>query len=671
KEISEIEIGDYVVHINSGIGRYEGLETISLQNVKYDCLKVAYSDDDVLFVPVENMDMLSRYGSAHDGVVLDKLGGSAWQSRKAKMKERLGIIADKLIDLASKRTLKKGELMPIPTGMYDEFVAKFPFVETEDQQTAINDIIDDLSSAKPMDRLICGDVGFGKTEVALRTAFIAVMNGFQVALVAPTTLLARQHYKVFTERFAGFPVKIGQLSRLVSAKNTKLVKDGLASGDVDIVVGTHGILAKSTKFNNLGLLIIDEEQHFGVSQKEALKEIKEDIHIISLSATPIPRTLQMSLSGVRDLSIIATPPVDRLAIRTFTLPYDGFIVKEALMRERFRGGQAYYVVPRVSDLDSVFKNLKNLVPDMRIAVAHGSVPAKELDEIMTDFTDGKYDILLATNIIESGIDVANANTMIVHRADMFGLSQLYQLRGRIGRGKTRAYCYLTTQAGKVLPTNSRKRLDVMQTLDSLGAGFSIASHDLDIRGAGNLLGDEQSGHIKEVGVELYQKMLEEAIAKQTTGKQETVEEEFIPTISIGISVYIPDNYIKDLSERLNFYRRISNIMSTQEADAISVEMVDRYGKLPEEVSNLLSILDLKILCRELRIEKIVANEKGLLITFFNNQFKHPEKLIGYMQKSMGLVRIRPDHKVAITKIFKTEHDKITGVKKILTEIKEL
>ncbi|MFL2659879.1 MAG: transcription-repair coupling factor [Alphaproteobacteria bacterium] len=671
QELSEIEVGDYVVHINSGIGRYEGLETIELNRIKYDCLKISYSGSDVLFVPVENMDALSRFGSAGEKVVLDKLGGYSWQARKAKTKERLGEMATKLIDLASKRKLKKSEIMPVPIGLYDEFVAEFPFTETKDQEDAIKDIIDDLASGIAMERLICGDVGFGKTEIALRATFIAVMNGFQVAIVAPTTLLARQHYKNFTERFKNFPVKIGHLSRLVSPKDTKLTKQGLQEGSVDIVVGTHGIFAKSTKYKNLGLLVIDEEQHFGVSQKETLKEMKKNVHIMSLSATPIPRTLQMSLSGVRDLSIIATPPIDRLTIRTFTMPYDGFIIKEAIMRERFRGGQVYYVVPRLSDLDIVFKNLKTLVPNMNIAVAHGSIPAKELDQIMTDFTDGKYDILLATNIIESGIDVQNANTMIVHRADMFGLSQLYQLRGRIGRGKIRAYCYLTTRSGKVLSNNSRKRLDVIQTIDSLGAGFNIASHDLNIRGAGNLLGDEQSGHIKEIGIELYQKMLQEAMEKQTNSDEDCQDLEFIPNISIGISIYIPDSYISGLSERLSFYRRLANVQQDKETDEIAIEMVDRYGKLPKELENLFFVVNLKTICRRIRVEKVILTEKGLLLSFYKNKFIAPEKLIEYMQNNMGLIRIRPDHKLEISKIWKTESDRLKGVKKILTEIEQL
>ena len=416
-------------------------------------------------------------------------------------------------------------------------------------------------------------------------------------------------------------------------------------------------------------MVVDEEQHFGVAQKEALKNIKENIHILSLSATPIPRTLQMALTGVRDLSIIATPPVDRLAIRTFVLPYDGVVIKEAIMRERFRGGQVLYVCPRVSDLEEISRRLKALVPDMRLAVAHGGLPATHLDTLMTDFVDGKYDILLATNIIESGIDIPTANTMIVHRSDMFGLGQLYQLRGRIGRGKVRAYCYLTTRQGHALNSASRKRLNVMQTLDSLGAGFQIASHDLDIRGAGNLLGDEQSGHIREVGVELYQKMLEEAVsALRDTGETSDSTHEFSPSISIGLSVLIPEHYVPDLSQRLAFYRRLGNIDTDGELDAIAVEMVDRFGKMPIEVENLLKTVDLKVLCRKVGVAKIEAGDKGAVLTFHKNTFSNPIKLIGYMQASFNTIRLRPDHKIVVARPWADVSTRLNGVKKVLNDL---
>ena len=670
-EASSIEIDDLVVHSSFGIGRYKGLEIISLHDTHHDCLKIMYDGGDVVYLPIENIDMLSRYGSDAESVQLDRLGGSGWKLRKAKMKDRVGIVAEKLIKLAAARAMKKADKFPVSSGLYDEFVARFPYMETDDQNSSINDILEDFEKGSPMDRLICGDVGFGKTEVALRATFVAVMNGVQVAIVAPTTLLARQHYKTFVERFEGFPVNIGYMSRLATAKQVKLTKEGLGKGTIDIVIGTHGVFAKSTKFSNLGFLVVDEEQHFGVAQKETLKNLKENIHVLSLSATPIPRTLQMALTGVRDLSIIATPPIDRLAIRTFVMPYDSVVIKESIMRERFRGGQVFYVCPRVSDLDEVSRRLKTLVPDMRIAIANGGLPAAQLDEMMTDFVDMKYDILLATNIIESGIDIPTANTMIVHRADMFGLGQLYQLRGRIGRGKVQAYCYLTTRVGRVLNPTSRKRLDVMQTLDSLGAGFQIASHDLDIRGAGNLLGDEQSGHIREVGVELYQRMLEEAVAslRESGLDGEGVDnEDFSPAISIGMSVLIPEHFISDLSQRLSFYRRLGNVKTDKEVDSIAVEMVDRFGKLPVEVNNLLKTVELKVLCRQSGIEKIDAGDKGAVITFYKNKVANPAQLIGYMQESLNTVRLRPDHKVVVARPWANVDARLQGVKKVLNDL---
>jgi len=511
-ELTSLEAGDLVVHVDHGVGRYEGLETIGVGGAPHDCLRVVYDGNDRLFVPVENMDVLSRYGAEDSAAQLDRLGGAGWQARKARVRERIKAIAGDLIKIAAERELRKGIPMPPPEGLFDEFAARFPYDETVDQRNAIDDVLVDLGSGRPMDRLVCGDVGFGKTEVALRAAFVAVMAGHQAAVVVPTTLLARQHYRTFAERFAGLPVKVAQISRLVAPKQVEEIRRGLSDGSVDIVVGTHALLGKSINFKSLGLLVVDEEQHFGVKQKERLKELRADVHVLTLTATPIPRTLQMALSGVREMSLIATPPVDRLAVRSFVLPYDPVVLREAIEREIFRGGQVYYVCPRIKDIPFVEERLKTLVPDAHIAVAHGQMPPSALEEVMSGFYDGKYQILLSTNIIESGLDIPTVNTIIIHRADMFGLAQLYQLRGRVGRSKTRAYAYLTIPSDRLLNATAERRLSVMQTLDSLGAGFTLASYDLDIRGAGNLLGEEQSGHIREVGIELYQQMLEEAVA---------------------------------------------------------------------------------------------------------------------------------------------------------------
>jgi transcription-repair coupling factor (superfamily II helicase) len=664
-ELSAIEAGDLVVHVEHGIGRYEGLETVKVDGAPHDCLRLSYAGGDRLFLPVENLEVLSRYGSEDTGVQLDKLGGVAWQARKARLKERVREIADGLIKIAAERALRKGEVFHPREGAYDEFAARFPFTETDDQLNAIEDVFADLASGKPMDRLVCGDVGFGKTEVAMRAAYLVAMTGKQVAIVVPTTLLARQHYRVFKERFEGLPIRVEQLSRLVTGKAATAVKDGIADGTVDIVVGTHALLAKSIKFRGLGLMVVDEEQHFGVQQKERLKQMRADVHVLTLTATPIPRTLQMALAGVREMSIIASPPVDRLAVRTFVLPYDPVVLREAIRRERYRGGQIFYVAPRVADLDRVRERIRDLTPNASIAVAHGQMPASELEQVMTEFVAGKYDILLSTNIVESGLDIPNANTMILHRSDMFGLAQLYQLRGRIGRGKRRAYCYLTLPPGKVLTESARRRLDVMQTLDSLGAGFTLASHDLDIRGAGNLVGEEQSGHIKEVGVELYQRMLEEAVAAARDHiAAEEIEETWTPTITIGIAVLIPEKYVPDLSVRLGLYRRLSDLKDRREIDAMAVELADRFGKMPEEVENLLEVVAIKQACKAAGIEKIDAGPKGAVVSFRGDDFANPAGLIGFIQKMAGSAKLRPDHKMVVMRPWTEPHRRLIGVRKV-------
>ncbi len=661
-EAAALDQGDLVVHLEHGIGRYDGLETLSILSAPHDCLRILYLNNDKLFVPVENIDILSRYGSENAKAQLDKLGGVAWQARKAKIKGRIKDIADKLLKIAAERELRKGDIITPPDGLYDEFCVNFPFVETEDQLQAVADILDDMASGRPMDRLICGDVGFGKTEVALRAAFVTALGGQQVAVVVPTTLLARQHFKNFCDRFNNMPVKIRQLSRLVKAKDATITKKGMADGTVDIIIGTHALLAKATQFKNLGLLIIDEEQHFGVTQKERLKQLKTNVHVLSLSATPIPRTLQMALSGVREMTIMATPPVDRLAIRTFILPYDPVVLREAIMREHYRGGQVFYVCPRVADLGRMRKKLKDLVPEIKIATAHGQMTPSELEDVMEAFMDGQYDLLLATNIIESGLDIPTANTMIMHRSDMYGLSQLYQLRGRIGRGKIRAYCYLTVPPGKILSPSAKKRLEVMQTLDSLGAGFSLASHDLDIRGAGILLGDKQSGHIKEVGVELYQRMLEEAVvAAKDDVMAITAEGIYSPIINIGCAVLIPEEYVSDLSVRFNLYRRISSLINLAEIDAFAVEIVDRFGALPDEDNNLLRVFRIKHLFKIANIEKLDAGPKGAVITFRNDKFPNPLGLIGLLQQQLGSIKLRPDQKLVIQRPWEELEKRMSGV----------
>lgn len=663
---SELSEGDLVVHVDHGIGRYDALVPIDVGGAPHDCLRILYDGNDKLFVPVENIDVLSRYGSEQSGVQLDRLGGAAWQARKAKLKQRIRDMAEHLIRVAAERQIKTAEIFVSPDGLYEEFAARFPYMETEDQLRSIHETIDDLASGRPMDRLICGDVGFGKTEVALRAAFVTAMTGAQVAVIVPTTLLARQHYRNFRVRFNGLPIRIAQLSRLVPSRQAAQVRQELGEGKIDIIIGTHALLAKSIQIPNLGLLIIDEEQHFGVAHKERLKQLKSDIHVLTMTATPIPRTLQMALTGVREMSLIATPPVDRLAVRTFVLPFDGVIVREAILRERYRGGQCFYVCPRLADIDRVAERLNKLVPEVKTIIAHGKLSPTELEEVMTAFSEGKYDVLLSTNIIESGIDMPSVNTLIIHRADMFGLGQLYQLRGRVGRGKVRGYAYLTLPPDRVLAVSAQRRLQVMQSLDSLGAGFTLASHDLDIRGAGNLLGEEQSGHIKEVGIELYQHLLEEAVATaRDEGGNETAADEWTPQIAIGTSVLIPESYIKDLSIRLNFYRRIATLTERDETDELAAEMIDRFGPLPSEVENLFEIVTLKAQCRKTGIEKIDVGPKGVVLSFHNNRFANPAGLVQLINQHLGTIKLRPDHKLIYFSSWETQSEKMNGIKMLM------
>ncbi len=645
-EATSLAPGDLVVHVDHGIGRFAGLQAIEAAGAPHDCLEIRYADDTKLFLPVENVDLLSRYGSEETNVELDRLGGGNWQARKARMKSRIREIAGELIKIAAERQLREAPRFAVGPGAYDEFCAGFPYEETDDQLAAIDATIKDLGSGRPMDRLICGDVGFGKTEVALRAAFMAAIGGKQVAVVVPTTLLARQHFKTFSERFRGFPVNVAQASRLVPNAELSKVKAGLADGSVDIVIGTHALLGKTIRFKDLGLLVVDEEQHFGVAHKEKLKTLRSEVHVLTLTATPIPRTLQLALTGVRDLSIIASPPVDRLAVRTFVSPFDPVTVREALLREKYRGGQAFYVCPRIEDLAGAKDFLDKNIPEIRVAVAHGQMPPTVLDDIMSAFYDGKYDVLLSTTIIESGLDIPTANTLIVHRADRFGLAQLYQLRGRVGRAKLRAYALLTLPTQQKITLQAERRLKVLQSLDTLGAGFQLASHDLDIRGAGNLLGEEQSGHIKEVGFELYQQMLEEAVMSLKAGITAPVADRWSPQITIGAALLIPEDYVADLSVRLALYRRLAEIEDEGEIESFAAELVDRFGKLPVEVEHLLQVVAIKALSRRANVERVEAGPKGIVLAFRDNIFANPDGLIAFIREQGSGVRMRNDPKNA-------------------------
>ncbi|MCX9148672.1 transcription-repair coupling factor [Erythrobacter sp. WG] len=666
-ELQALSQGDLVVHVEHGIGRYLGLEAIPVGQSQHDCVALEYAGGDKLFIPVENIDVLTRYGSSEQAVALDKLGGEAWQRRRAKLKERITAIAGELMQVAAARALRQAPALPADPQSLGQFTDRFPWSETEDQERAIADVLGDLESGRPMDRLVCGDVGFGKTEVALRAAFVAAMHGQQVAVVAPTTLLARQHYQNFAERFAGFPLKVGRLSRLVTAKEAAETREGLESGDMDLVVGTHAILSKSTKFKNLGLVIVDEEQRFGVTHKEKLKQLRADVHVLTLTATPIPRTLQMAMSGLRELSTIQTPPVDRLAVRTYVMEWDDMVMREALLREHHRGGQSFIVVPRISDMADVEDWLHKNVPEVKSVSAHGQMAPAEVEERMGAFYDRKYDVLLSTTIVESGLDIPSANTIIIHRADRFGLAQLYQLRGRVGRAKLRAYAYLTHEAGVALSEIAQKRLKVLGDLDTLGAGFQLASHDLDIRGAGNLLGDEQSGHIREVGFELYQAMLEEAILAAKAGEMglEKPRDKITPQITVDAPIMIPEDYVPDLAVRMALYRRLNQAEGQHEIESLAAEMIDRFGDLPQPTRNLIRLIEVKHQAIEACIAKIDVGAKGTLVTFHEDNFPDPAGLVAYVERlnegGKETAKLRPDMKLVINRAWGDPRSRLNGL----------
>lgn len=660
-EAGSMNPGDLIIHIDHGMGRYLGLKTLEVSGAPHDCLELQYAGEAKLFLPVENIELLSRYGSGGEGTVLDRLGGAAWQSRKAKAKGKLREMAAELIKIAAKRAMRTAEPLSMDDGAYNEFAARFPYAETDDQLSAIEDIMGDLKSGKPMDRLICGDVGFGKTEVALRAAFAVAMSGKQVAIIAPTTILSRQHFKTFAQRFKGWPVKVRQLSRLVSAKDAKEAKEELSAGQCEIVIGTHALLAKTIKFSDLGLVIVDEEQRFGVQHKERLKALRADVHVLTLTATPIPRTLQMSLSGIRDLSLIATPPIDRLAVRTYVMPFDEVSIRKALLRERYRAGQSYFVAPRIADIPRIEAFLRNAVPEVKYVIAHGQMAPEALEDIMTAFYDGEYDVLISTSIIESGIDIPSANTMIIYRADRFGLAQLYQMRGRVGRSKTRAYAYLTLPDEGVATNNALERLKVLQSLDELGAGFTLASRDLDMRGGGNPLGEEQSGHIKDLGVELYQHMLEEAVA-ELREDTDVSDQSWSPQVNVGVAILIPEKYIEDLNLRLATYRRISQIEDDTSSNALAAELIDRFGAIPEELDSLLKVMKIKRICRDAHVEKIDTGPRGIVMTMRHKDVKDPSIILNAITQNSGW-RLRPDQTILVTGNFQTPKSRLKATEK--------
>nr|CAX84069.1 Transcription-repair coupling factor [uncultured bacterium] len=641
---------DPVVHADHGVGRYGGLHSLEVGGIKNDFLLIHYAGSDKLYAPVENLDRVTKYVGG-DEVPLDKLGGVKWEKTKEKAKKKILEMAEELVRLQAVRQANQGFGFSTPDPLLQEFAAGFPFEETPDQTAAIEAVLEDMAKSRPMDRLVCGDVGFGKTEVALRAAFRAVMDGKQVAVLSPTTILTQQHFETFARRLAAYPITVEILSRFRTPAEQKKAVEMIAHGGVDIVVGTHRLLQKDVVFKDLGLLVVDEEQRFGVVHKERIKQMRATVDILTLTATPIPRTLHLAMSGLRDISIIATPPINRLAIRTFVLQYDRQKVREAVLREIYRGGQVFFVHNHVQDIDKMAVELTELVPEARIGVAHGQMREGRLEKIMLSFYRQEFNLLLCTTIIENGVDIPTANTIIIHRADRFGLAQLHQLRGRVGRSKHRAYAYLFIPHPQTLSEDALRRLEAIESMGELGAGFTLATHDMEIRGAGNILGEEQSGQIREVGFDLYNQMLKEAVDNLTAGNGHTPAtakpevEEFSPVINLHISTHIPEDYVPDVRQRLTLYKRIATLETADDIREMRAELTDRFGHLPESTSHLLRVMGLKQACRRIKILKIDAGPKGATLQFHATPNVNPEGIIALLQGSNGTIRLNHETQV--------------------------
>ncbi|HHF7283293.1 TPA: transcription-repair coupling factor [Haemophilus influenzae] len=635
RNLAELKIGQPVVHLDHGVGRYGGLVTLDTGGIKAEYLLLNYANESKLYVPVTSLHLISRYvGGSDESAPLHKLGNEAWAKSRQKAAEKIRDVAAELLDVYAQREAKKGFAFKYDREEFQQFSATFPFEETYDQEMAINAVISDMCQPKAMDRLVCGDVGFGKTEVAMRAAFLAVMNHKQVAVLVPTTLLAQQHYENFKDRFANLPVNVEVLSRFKTAKEQKQILENLAEGKVDILIGTHKLIQSDVKFNDLGLLIIDEEHRFGVGQKEKIKQLRANIDILTLTATPIPRTLNMAMNGIRDLSIISTPPARRLSIKTFVRQNDDLVVREAILREILRGGQVYYLHNDVASIENTAEKLTALVPEARVIVGHGQMRERELERVMSDFYHQRYNVLVCSTIIETGIDVPTANTIIIERADHFGLAQLHQLRGRVGRSHHQAYAYLLTPPPKMMTKDAERRLDALENLDNLGAGFILATHDLEIRGAGELLGNEQSGQIESIGFSLYMELLDAAVKALKEGREPSLEEltQQQADIELRVPALLPDDYLGDVNMRLSFYKRIAAAESKAELDELKVELIDRFGLLPDATKNLLQITELRLLVEPLNVVRIDAGTQGGFIEFSAKAQVNPDKFIQLIQK---------------------------------------
>jgi transcription-repair coupling factor (superfamily II helicase) len=664
KELSDLRVGAPVVHETYGVGRYVGLQTMDVAGYTGEFLVLEYADGDKLYVPVQSLHLVSRYtGAPADTAPLHKLGGDQWQKARRKAAQRIRDVAVELLDLYSRRAAREGASMQAAEADYRAFQAAFRFEETADQATAIDQVLADLKSGKPMDRVICGDVGFGKTEVALRAAFVAVQAGRQVAVLVPTTLLAQQHYTTFVDRFADWPVRVESLSRFRTNKEATAVIDGIAAGSVDVVVATHRLLQGKVHFKNLGLVVIDEEHRFGVRDKEKLKALRAEVDVLTLTATPIPRTLNMAMGGLRDLSLITTPPAERLAVKTFVLEWNETIVREALTREIRRGGQIYYVHNTVETIEKTAQAIRELVPEASVAVGHGQMRERDLEQLMLDFYHRRFNVLVCTTIIESGIDVPTANTIIIDRADRFGLAQIHQLRGRVGRSHHRAYAYLITPPRKAMTADAVKRLEALESLEELGAGFTLATHDLEIRGAGELLGDEQSGQIQEIGYNLYMELLERAVAGLKAGKPADLEKPLHagPEVELHLPALIPEDYVPDVHLRLVLYKRVAGAESREELDELKVELIDRFGPLPPYAQSLFRTAQIKLRAAQLGIRKIDAGATGGYFIFDEDNKIDTRRVLKLIQTRPKDYRLDGPLKLRFTHDARTEENLFTGI----------
>ncbi len=664
--LSQLTVGDYVVHIDHGVGHYQGLRHLSVAGTEGDYLHLEYAGGDRLYLPVERINLVQKYTGA-DGHTpgLDRLGGGSWEKVKKKTREAILMMARELLEVHAARASTERPVTAKLDEDYEEFVARFPFEETSGQRTAIEDVIADLRTDKPMDRLVCGDVGYGKTEIALRAAFLTVQSGKQVAVLVPTTILAQQHAETFIRRFAEYPIRIELLNRFRSPQEVKTVIQGLVAGTVDIVIGTHRLLQRDIVFKNLGLIVVDEEHRFGVAHKEKIKKMRYLVDVLTLSATPIPRTLNMALMGLRDLSVIETPPVDRQAIRTYVARFDEGLIRSAILQELGRGGQIFFVHNRVETIDKMAKQLRELVPEATIAIGHGQMDEHELEKVMLDFIHHRSNVLLCSSIIESGLDIPTANTIIINRADQFGLAQLYQLRGRVGRSAQKAYAYLLIPGEHLVTKDATRRLEVLQELDDLGGGFRLAAHDLEIRGAGNLLGKEQSGQVAAVGFDLYAQMLEETVVELRGGK---IRVQIEPDIQLGLPAYIPEAYIPDVNQRLVFYKKMANVESRADLEDLAAEMEDRFGPLPQLVLTFLEVMDLRRVLREYLVTSIYRKGEKVTLHFHPDSQIKGERLVALLQKDRGRSQLSPDLRFTFT--LKPDEDVMVATKALLQSLGE-